>query len=139
MSWTICDIGRKTCSINNSPWLRDYNCIVHMLLEVPNVIIFGYILFLSSNLRKIILQVSKQKQRTAFPPNFVHSLDSSHMMMTATACRSAGLTFAGVHDSFWTHACDVDTMNIILREKFVELYEIPILENVCFFLIQLSY
>lgn len=111
---------------------------MYTLLEVPNVIIFGYIVFLSSNLHKIILQVSKQKQRTAFPPNFVHSLDSSHMMMTATACRSAGLTFAGVHDSFWTHACDVDTMNRILREKFVDLYEIPILENVCFFLIQLS-
>ncbi|KAJ4810591.1 DNA-directed RNA polymerase [Rhynchospora pubera] len=74
-------------------------------------------------------KVSKQKQRTAFPPNFVHSLDSSHMMMTASACQSAGLTFAGVHDSYWTHACDVDTMNRILREKFVELYDIPILEN----------
>lgn len=37
---------------------------------------------------------------------------------------------AGVHDSYWTHACDVDEMNRILREKFVELYEKPILENV---------
>lgn len=37
----------------------------------------------------------------------------------------------GVHDSYWTHACDVDNMNRILREKFVELYETPILENVC--------
>ena len=37
---------------------------------------------------------------------------------------------AGVHDSFWTHACDVDKMNQILREKFVELYSMPILENV---------
>lgn len=37
---------------------------------------------------------------------------------------------AGVHDSFWTHACDVDQMNQILREKFVELYSMPILENV---------
>lgn len=36
----------------------------------------------------------------------------------------------GVHDSYWTHACDVDEMNRILREKFVELYEMPILENV---------
>lgn len=36
----------------------------------------------------------------------------------------------GVHDSYWTHACDVDDMNRILREKFVELYETPILENV---------
>lgn len=40
---------------------------------------------------------------------------------------------AGVHDSYWTHACDVDEMNRILREKFVELYEAPILENVKFF------
>ncbi|XP_042002629.1 DNA-directed RNA polymerase 3, chloroplastic-like [Salvia splendens] len=73
--------------------------------------------------------VEVRKQRTAFPPNFVHSLDGSHMMMTAIACRSAGLRFAGVHDSFWTHACDVDRMNQILRRKFVELYSTPVLEN----------
>ncbi|WCJ30146.1 DNA-directed RNA polymerase 3 chloroplastic [Euphorbia peplus] len=73
--------------------------------------------------------VEVRKQRTAFPPNFVHSLDGSHMMMTALACRDADLRFAGVHDSFWTHACDVDLMNKILREKFVELYSKPILEN----------
>ncbi|KAL9376945.1 hypothetical protein Peur_031065 [Populus x canadensis] len=73
--------------------------------------------------------VQVRKQRTAFPPNFVHSLDGSHMMMTAVACRDAGLCFAGVHDSFWTHATDVDVMNRILREKFVELYNMPILEN----------
>ncbi|KVH93691.1 DNA-directed RNA polymerase, helix hairpin domain-containing protein [Cynara cardunculus var. scolymus] len=73
--------------------------------------------------------VEVKKQRTAFPPNFVHSLDGTHMMMTAIACRDAGLRFAGVHDSFWTHACDIDKMNQILREKFVELYSIPILEK----------
>lgn len=74
-------------------------------------------------------KVLVKRQRTAFPPNFVHSLDSSHMMMTAVACKRAGLNFAGVHDSYWTHACDVDQMNRILREKFVELYETPILES----------
>ncbi|KAJ1435406.1 DNA-directed RNA polymerase, phage-type [Sesbania bispinosa] len=74
-------------------------------------------------------KVMVKRQRTAFPPNFVHSLDGSHMMMTAVACKKAGLNFAGVHDSYWTHACDVDNMNRILREKFVELYETPILEN----------
>ncbi|XP_028056084.1 DNA-directed RNA polymerase 3, chloroplastic-like [Camellia sinensis] len=73
--------------------------------------------------------VEVRKQRTAFPPNFVHSLDGSHMMMTAVACRDAGLRFAGVHDSFWTHACDVDRMNRIIREKFVELYRTSILED----------
>jgi DNA-directed RNA polymerase, mitochondrial len=39
------------------------------------------------------------------------------------------LTFAGVHDSFWTHACDVDTMSSILRDKFIELHSEPLLEN----------
>ncbi|TQD88521.1 hypothetical protein C1H46_025941 [Malus baccata] len=73
--------------------------------------------------------IDGRKQRTACPPKFVHSLDSSHMMMTALACRDAGLCFAGVHDSFWTHACDVDQMNEILRKKIVELYSMPILEN----------
>lgn len=37
---------------------------------------------------------------------------------------------AGVHDSYWTHAGDVEKMNRLLREKFVELYEQPVLENV---------
>ncbi|XP_020579959.1 DNA-directed RNA polymerase 1B, mitochondrial-like [Phalaenopsis equestris] len=73
--------------------------------------------------------VMAKRQRTAFPPNFIHSLDGSHMMMTAVACRNAGLNFAGVHDSYWTHASDVDEMNVILREKFVELYKQPILET----------
>jgi len=40
--------------------------------------------------------------------------------------------YAGVHDSFWTHACDAEKMSHILREKFVELYNMPILENVRF-------
>ena len=34
--------------------------------------------------------VARSKQRTAFPPNYIHSLDSSHMMMTASECEKAG-------------------------------------------------
>eukprot|EP00271_Cylindrocystis_brebissonii_P001758 TRINITY_DN1202_c0_g1_i1.p1 TRINITY_DN1202_c0_g1~~TRINITY_DN1202_c0_g1_i1.p1 ORF type:complete len:1526 (+),score=314.63 TRINITY_DN1202_c0_g1_i1:354-4931(+) len=74
-------------------------------------------------------KVSVSRQRSAFPPNFVHSLDSSHMMRTALACDEAGLAFAGVHDSFWTHAGSVDAMNAILRQEFVALHSEPILEN----------
>jgi hypothetical protein len=29
----------------------------------------------------------KGRQRSAFPPNYIHSIDSTHMMMTALACR----------------------------------------------------
>ena len=32
------------------------------------------------------------KQGSAFPPNFIHSLDSTHMMMTALACKDTGET-----------------------------------------------
>jgi DNA-directed RNA polymerase len=51
-----------------------------------------------------LLPVLKQKQRSAFPPNYIHSVDSAHMMLTAIACNKVGLSFAGVHDSYWTHA-----------------------------------
>jgi DNA-directed RNA polymerase, mitochondrial len=67
--------------------------------------------------------VNIRKQTTAFPPNFIHSLDASHMLKSAIACDQAGLTFASVHDSFWTHACDVDVMNVVLREAFVRMHK----------------
>lgn len=64
----------------------------------------------------------RRKQIQGFPPNFIHSLDATHMMLTALQCNEMGLTFAAVHDSFWTHAVDVDKMNGILREAFVKMH-----------------
>ncbi|KAA0190860.1 DNA-directed RNA polymerase [Fasciolopsis buskii] len=69
------------------------------------------------------------KQKNAFPPNFIHSLDSCHMMLTALHCLKAGITFASVHDCFWTHAATVDVMNQICREEFIALHSVPILQN----------
>lgn len=69
------------------------------------------------------LPVSKRKQRTAFPPNFVHSLDATHMMMTCLKMKNAHKTFAAVHDSYWTHPCDVEFMNKVRfdhNKKFCE-------------------
>jgi DNA-directed RNA polymerase len=74
-------------------------------------------------------KVQKNKQRSAFPPNYIHSVDSAHMMKTAVACHAAGLVFAGVHDSFWTHAGDVPEMSKHIREKFIELHSEPLLEQ----------
>jgi DNA-directed RNA polymerase len=75
------------------------------------------------------LPVSISRQKSAFPPNYVHSLDSSHMMLTCLNCVQKGLTFTAVHDSFWTHACDVEVMADALREEFINLYSLPLLEN----------
>lgn len=73
--------------------------------------------------------VDKTKQRMGFPPNFIHSLDASHMMLVAEGCSLEGLYFAGVHDSFWTHAADTPALNRIIRSAFVELHERPLLEE----------
>ena len=83
-----------------------------------SLLIFGFLLSRPNNI----------KQRNAFPPNYVHSLDSTHMMMTALQCARHGLTFVSVHDSFWTHACDVDRLNQFTREQFVALHSRPLLE-----------
>ncbi|XP_053210722.1 DNA-directed RNA polymerase, mitochondrial-like [Panonychus citri] len=75
------------------------------------------------------------KQRNAFPPNFIHSLDSSHMMLTALECERLGLNFAAIHDSYWTHPCNIDLMNIVCRQKFISLHSEDILGDLSSFML----
>jgi len=84
---------------------------------------------IKTNLHNLRLQqsslsdpVEKRKQLQAFPPNFIHSLDATHMMLSALKCDEIGVQFASVHDSFWTHAADVPTMNRVLRDAFVRMH-----------------
>lgn len=51
------------------------------------------------------------KQKNAFPPNFIHSLDSSHMMLTSIFSEQKGITFVSVHDCYWSHPSTVHIMN----------------------------
>uniref|UniRef100_A0A8C9FCU2 DNA-directed RNA polymerase n=1 Tax=Pavo cristatus TaxID=9049 RepID=A0A8C9FCU2_PAVCR len=76
------------------------------------------------------------KQKNAFPPNFIHSLDSTHMMLTALHCFRQGLTFVSVHDCYWTHALTVDIMNEICRQQFVALHSQKILEDLSKFMLK---
>ena len=65
-----------------------------------------------------------RKQTSAISPNWIHSLDSSHLMMTVCQCVEEGIdSFAMIHDSFGTHACDTDKLFSIVRETFVQMYE----------------
>jgi DNA-directed RNA polymerase len=73
--------------------------------------------------------VAKRKQLQAFPPNFIHSLDATHMILSANECHRRGLTFSAVHDSFWTHACDIDVMNNVLRDAFVRMHSDDIIQR----------
>lgn len=73
--------------------------------------------------------VNRRKQLQAFPPNFIHSLDASHMLLSALECDELGLQFAAVHDSFWTHAADVDVMNRVLRDSFIRIHSEDVVQR----------
>jgi len=84
----------------------------------------------------LYLRPNVMKQKNAFPPNFIHSLDSSHMMLTSLFCQRSGITFVSVHDCYWTHPSTVHIMNKICREQFVALHNQPILEDLSKFLVE---
>jgi len=65
-------------------------------------------------------KLDRGKAVNGVSPNFVHSLDSAHLVRTI-------VEFPGqivpIHDSFATHPCDVDSMHETLRDVFASMYE----------------
>ena len=55
--------------------------------------------------------VETSKHVRAFIPNYIHSLEASHLAMTAVACYKKNMNFGSIHDSYWTHAADIPSMN----------------------------
>lgn len=67
--------------------------------------------------------VSKRKQASGLSPNFVHSLDATHLRMAVRQAAKEGIAdIALVHDSFGTHAADTGRFFVILREALVTMY-----------------
>uniref|UniRef100_A0A7E4UYQ3 DNA-directed RNA polymerase n=1 Tax=Panagrellus redivivus TaxID=6233 RepID=A0A7E4UYQ3_PANRE len=124
-----------TASMNIKEWLRDCASATTQLMKpiewtTPlGMPVMQPYLSIESKQNKICLLPVRHKQVNAFPPNYVHSLDSTHMMLTALHCHKRGITFAAVHDCFWTHACTVDEMNVICREQFVRMHSEPLIER----------
>lgn len=63
------------------------------------------------------------KSANGVSPNFVHSLDASHLLKTLDSCYEAGIQFVSVHDSFGTHAADAGELHKILRKEFVSMHK----------------
>lgn len=67
--------------------------------------------------------LSVRRASLAAAPNFVHSLDAAHLAKTVLACKEHGIkAIALIHDSYGTHACDVDLLGRLLRVEFVKMY-----------------
>lgn len=59
-----------------------------------------------------------RKQMDGVAANYIHSLDATHMFLTARRCRDEVIWFGPVHDSYWTHAATCDRLGQVLREEF---------------------
>lgn len=72
-----------------------------------------------------------RKHQSAIAPNYVHSMDATHLRMVVNRMQDEGITqhFAVIHDSFGTYACDVDDLNAVIREEFINLYSVNRLEE----------
>ena len=52
-------------------------------------------------------------------PNYIHSMDAAHMALLLAEWDG---DFGAVHDSFSTHACDVDDLLEKTKEVFINMY-----------------
>ena len=68
--------------------------------------------------------LDKFGQATAISPNFVHSMDGAHLLLTVRKASFHGIKhFYLVHDNYGTHAGRCDELARILRTEFVKMYE----------------
>jgi DNA-directed RNA polymerase len=65
-------------------------------------------------------RLNRSKCVNGIAPNFVHSLDSGHLVRVLAAYKGS---LVPIHDSFATHPSDVDDMHWVLRDEFVKMYE----------------
>ena len=54
-------------------------------------------------------------------PNYIHAQDASHMAMVIDQWDG---TFGAVHDSFSTHASDIEDMLALTKDTFVDMYNV---------------
>jgi len=68
-------------------------------------------------------KIDTRRQTAGISPNFVHSMDASHLCFTISNCLLNGVeSFAMVHDSYGTHAGKVEVLASCLRTAFVDMY-----------------
>jgi DNA-directed RNA polymerase len=68
-------------------------------------------------------EIDKDRAANGVAPNFVHSLDASHLALVANAAVAEGITsIATVHDSFGCLASRATRFGQIIREQFVRMY-----------------
>lgn len=64
------------------------------------------------------------RHRNGIAPNFIHSMDASHLTLTVLASATVGIdALAMIHDDYGTHATFAPQLARIIREQFVAMYD----------------
>lgn len=67
--------------------------------------------------------VAKRKQVQGVAPNFIHSMDASHLQWSINLAVDAGIHhYAMIHDSYATSPAQADTLFKVVRQAFVQMY-----------------
>jgi DNA-directed RNA polymerase len=75
-------------------------------------------------------KLNTKRQTSGISPNVIHSLDASHCTFAINDMTDQGITdMSMIHDSFGCHASNVDAMNAILREQFINIYSHNVVQN----------
>jgi DNA-directed RNA polymerase len=63
------------------------------------------------------------RHASGLAPNFVHSLDASHLHRVSARCLHEGVcALMAVHDDYGTHAADAQQLFDLIRQEFVAMY-----------------
>ena len=75
--------------------------------------------------------VDRSAQVSGIAPNFIHSMDASHLQLTVCNAVDAGIHhYAMIHDSYGSPVSQAKIMFKVVRESFVQMYtENDVLEN----------
>ena len=77
-------------------------------------------------------EVKQDKIDQSLTPNFIQSLDAGHMRNSVNSMAREGIKdFWSVHDSFGTHACNIETMKKIVGKEFAKLHKDRDIEYWC--------
>lgn len=73
-------------------------------------------------------RVNKRRQANSIAPNFVHSCDAAHMVLTTLEfCVDRPMFMWLVHDSYGTHACHAAALHKAIRSTFYNIYSKDVL------------
>ncbi|AWH15415.1 putative DNA-dependent RNA polymerase [Aeromonas phage 25AhydR2PP] len=75
----------------------------------------------------------KMRHRNAFPPNFIHSVDASHMALVAVRMVKEfglGVFLHFIHDDFGALPHQAATLAGVIREEFVRMHQSYSLEHI---------